>query len=41
VAGTVFLLAVLALRLAFAARPVGFSGGDMTAHAALSEMIVL
>jgi len=41
VTGTVFLLAVLALRLAFAARHVGFSGGDMTAHAALSEMIVL
>lgn len=41
VAATVFLLAVLVLRLSFAARHVGFSGGDMTAHAALSEMIVL
>jgi hypothetical protein len=41
VAGTLFLLAVVVLRLAFAARHIGFSGGDMTAHAALSEMIVL
>lgn len=40
-AGTLFLLAVVVLRLAFAALHVGFSGGDMTAHASLSEMIVL
>ena len=41
VAGTLFLLGVIVLRLFFAARHIGFSGGDMTAHAALSEMIVL
>lgn len=36
-----FVAIVLALRFAFAAVHLGFSGGDMTAHAALSEMIVL
>jgi hypothetical protein len=41
ITGALFVLAVLILRLTFAARHAGFSGGDMTAHAALSEMIVL
>jgi hypothetical protein len=36
-----FVAMVLALRFTFAAVHLGFSGGDMTAHAALSEMIVL
>jgi hypothetical protein len=35
------LTLVLALRLAFAATHVAYSGGDMTAHAALAEEIVL
>ncbi|MGH9399329.1 MAG: DUF6541 family protein [Thermoanaerobaculia bacterium] len=39
--GALFVGGVLALRLAFAAPRLGFSGGDMTAHAALAEMIVL
>jgi len=40
-AAALFVVAVLALRFAFAATRLGFSGGDMTAHAALSELIVL
>jgi hypothetical protein len=40
-AGAFFVAGVLALRFAFAAARLGFSGGDMTAHAALAEMIVL
>jgi hypothetical protein len=35
------LAAVVALRLAFALTHVAYSGGDMTAHAALAEEIVL
>lgn len=35
------LAGVLALRLAFAQTHVAYSGGDMTAHAALTEKIVL
>jgi hypothetical protein len=38
---TAFLVAVCALRLSFAATHVGYSGGDMTAHAAMAEEIVL
>ena len=41
IGGLLFVLAVLTLRLAFAARHIGFSAGDMTAHATLAEMIVL
>lgn len=40
-AGSLFVAGVLALRFTFAFTRLGFSGGDMTAHAALSEMIVL
>lgn len=36
-----FVAGILASRLAFAAGHLGFSGGDMTAHAALAELIVL
>ena len=39
--GALFVVGVLALRFGFAAARLGFSGGDMTAHAALAEMIVL
>ncbi|HMF07738.1 MAG TPA: hypothetical protein VKJ00_01305, partial [Thermoanaerobaculia bacterium] len=37
----IFLGAVCALRLFFAVTHVGYSGGDMTAHAAMAEEIVL
>jgi hypothetical protein len=36
-----FVAGTLALRLAFAGTHLGFSGGDMTEHAALAEMVVL
>jgi hypothetical protein len=36
-----FVAGILALRFAFAWRHLGFSGGDMTAHAALAELIVV
>jgi hypothetical protein len=39
--GAFLVAGVLALRFLFAAVRLGFSGGDMTAHAALAEMIVL
>lgn len=36
-----FVAGILALRFAFAWGHLGFSGGDMTAHAALTELIVM
>jgi hypothetical protein len=36
-----FVVGVLVSRFAFAWRHLGFSGGDMTAHAALAELIVM
>ena len=41
VLSALFVAGILVARFAFASRHLGFSGGDMTAHAALTELIVM